>query len=116
MNPLVFALRRPVTSLILVAGIVSGGVFALKKQGIDVLPAGKLDEYALAKSTLHHKIKRHDVILEAIEDAPALNVRQENIERHRMQRLFAAQAEGGDAIVMVTVTILGERFGGQPAA
>jgi hypothetical protein len=27
-----------------------------------------LDEYALAKSTLHHKIKRHDVILEAIEE------------------------------------------------
>jgi hypothetical protein len=27
-----------------------------------------LDEYALAKSTLHRKIKRHDVILEAIEE------------------------------------------------
>jgi hypothetical protein len=27
-----------------------------------------LDEYALANSTLHHKVKRHDVILEAIEE------------------------------------------------
>src|SRR6516162_11009821 len=27
-----------------------------------------LDEYALAQSTLHHKIKRHDIILEAIEE------------------------------------------------
>jgi hypothetical protein len=27
-----------------------------------------LDEYALAKSTLHRKIKRHDVIMEAIEE------------------------------------------------
>ncbi len=27
-----------------------------------------LDEYALAKSTLHRKIKRHDLILEAIEE------------------------------------------------
>jgi hypothetical protein len=27
-----------------------------------------LDEYALAKSTLHHKIKRHDLIVEAIEE------------------------------------------------
>jgi len=27
-----------------------------------------LDEYALAKSTLHRKVKRHDVILEAIEE------------------------------------------------
>jgi len=27
-----------------------------------------IDEYALAKSTLHRKIKRHDVILQAIEE------------------------------------------------
>lgn len=27
-----------------------------------------LDEYALAKSTLHRKIKRHDLIMEAIEE------------------------------------------------
>ncbi len=27
-----------------------------------------LDEYALANSTLHHKVKRHDLILEAIEE------------------------------------------------
>src|SRR5262245_30943553 len=27
-----------------------------------------LDEYALAKSTLHQKVKRHDLIVEAIEE------------------------------------------------
>jgi hypothetical protein len=27
-----------------------------------------LDEYALAKSTLHRKVKRHDLIVEAIEE------------------------------------------------
>jgi hypothetical protein len=27
-----------------------------------------LDEYALANSTLHHKVKRHDLILEATEE------------------------------------------------
>lgn len=38
MNPIVVVMRRPITTLMLVAGLVSGGVFSLKRAGIDVLP------------------------------------------------------------------------------
>ena len=38
MNPFAFAMRRPFTTLMLVAGLLSGGVFALKKMGVDILP------------------------------------------------------------------------------
>jgi len=39
MNPFAFAWRRPITTLILVAGLTACGVFALKKAGVDVVPA-----------------------------------------------------------------------------
>jgi len=39
MNPIVVAMRRPITTLMLVAGLILGGVFSLKKTGIDVLAA-----------------------------------------------------------------------------
>lgn len=39
MNPFTFVIRRPITSLILVGGLISGGILALKKMGVDVLPA-----------------------------------------------------------------------------
>ena len=38
MNPFAFVVRRPITTLLLVTGLASGGVYALKKRGIDVLP------------------------------------------------------------------------------
>ncbi len=38
MNPIVFAIRRPVTSLVLVAAVVSGGVLGLAKMRADALP------------------------------------------------------------------------------
>jgi hypothetical protein len=41
-----------------------------------------LDEYALAKSTLHQKIKRHDLIVEAIEEWAA---------RHGIKARFRAK-------------------------
>jgi membrane fusion protein (multidrug efflux system) len=38
-NPFVFAIRRPITSFMVSAGLVAGGVPTLKKAGVDVLPA-----------------------------------------------------------------------------
>jgi membrane fusion protein (multidrug efflux system) len=38
-NPFAFVMRRPIMTLTIVAGLVSGGVLALKKMGVDVLPA-----------------------------------------------------------------------------
>ena len=39
MNPFFFAMRRPITTLMILAGLTAGGVFALKKMGVDVFPA-----------------------------------------------------------------------------
>jgi membrane fusion protein (multidrug efflux system) len=39
MNPVVFAMRRPITSLLLVAALVSGGILGLSKIGADKFPA-----------------------------------------------------------------------------
>jgi membrane fusion protein, multidrug efflux system len=39
MNPFVVVFRRPITSLVLVAGLVAGGSFALKRMGVDISPA-----------------------------------------------------------------------------
>ncbi len=38
MNPIVFAIRRPITSLIVVAALVSGGVLGLSQMRADTLP------------------------------------------------------------------------------
>jgi membrane fusion protein (multidrug efflux system) len=42
MNPIVFATRRPVTSLMLVVALVSGGVLGLAKRPPDVVPPRKI--------------------------------------------------------------------------
>ncbi len=41
MNPIVFAMRRPLTTLMLVAALVGGGVFGLKKMRADTYPPQK---------------------------------------------------------------------------
>ena len=38
MNPIVFAMRRPVTMMMLVAALISGGVLASNKMRSDILP------------------------------------------------------------------------------
>ena len=38
MNPIVFAMRRPVTTLMLVVALISGGVLASNKMRVDILP------------------------------------------------------------------------------
>src|SRR5512143_1615823 len=53
MNPIAFAMRRPITTLMLVAGLISGGVLALKKRGVDVLPALDTSRIQVVKSKVH---------------------------------------------------------------
>ena len=38
MNPIVFAMRRPVTTMMLVVALISGGVLALNKMRVDIFP------------------------------------------------------------------------------
>ena len=38
MNPIVFAMRRPVKTLMLVVALVSGGVLGCSKMGVDIFP------------------------------------------------------------------------------
>jgi membrane fusion protein, multidrug efflux system len=53
MNPIAFAMRRPITTLMLVAGLISGGVLALKKRGVDILPALDTSRIQVVKSKVH---------------------------------------------------------------
>ena len=39
MNPIVFAMRRPVTTLMLVVALISGGVLALNRMRVDIFPS-----------------------------------------------------------------------------
>jgi multidrug efflux pump subunit AcrB len=39
MNPIVFAMRRPVTTLMMVVALVSGGVLALNRMRVDIFPS-----------------------------------------------------------------------------
>ena len=39
MNPTVFAMRRPVTTLMLVVALISGGVLAYTRMRVDIFPA-----------------------------------------------------------------------------
>ncbi|MFO0960551.1 MAG: efflux RND transporter permease subunit [Isosphaeraceae bacterium] len=39
MNPIVFAMRRPVTTLMLVVALVSGGLLALNRMRVDIFPS-----------------------------------------------------------------------------
>jgi multidrug efflux pump subunit AcrB len=39
MNPIVFAMRRPVTTLILVVALISGGLLALNRMRVDIFPS-----------------------------------------------------------------------------
>ncbi len=39
MNPIVFAMRRPVTTLMLVVALVSGGMLALNRMRVDIFPS-----------------------------------------------------------------------------
>jgi len=39
MNPIVFAMRRPVTTLMLVLALISGGVLSLNKMRVDIFPS-----------------------------------------------------------------------------
>ncbi|HEU5115728.1 MAG TPA: efflux RND transporter permease subunit [Isosphaeraceae bacterium] len=39
MNPIVFAVRRPVTTLMLVAALVSGRMLALNRMRVDIFPS-----------------------------------------------------------------------------
>jgi multidrug efflux pump subunit AcrB len=39
MNPIVFAMRHPITTLMLVVALVSGGVLALNRMRVDIFPA-----------------------------------------------------------------------------
>src|SRR5215831_1693563 len=38
MNPAVFALRRPITTFMLIVGLISGGALALNKMQVDIFP------------------------------------------------------------------------------
>ncbi len=39
MNPIVFAIRRPVTTLMLVVALISGGLLAFNKMRVDIVPS-----------------------------------------------------------------------------
>ena len=39
MNPIVFAMRRPVTTMMLVVALISGGVLALNMMRVDISAA-----------------------------------------------------------------------------
>ena len=39
MNPIVFAMRRPVTTLMLVVALISGGVLAFNRMRVDIFPS-----------------------------------------------------------------------------
>src|SRR5215469_6748540 len=39
MNPIVFAMRHPITTLMLVVGLISGGVLAYTKMRVDIFPS-----------------------------------------------------------------------------
>ena len=39
MNPIVFAIRRPVTTLMLVVALISGGLLAFNKMRVDIFPS-----------------------------------------------------------------------------
>ena len=39
MNPIVFAMRRPVTTLMMVVALISGGVLAYIKMRVDIFPS-----------------------------------------------------------------------------
>ena len=41
MNPIVFAMRRPLTTLMLIIALIGGGVFSLNKMRADTYPPGK---------------------------------------------------------------------------
>ena len=38
MNPTVFAMRRPVTTMMLVVALISGGVLAYTRMRVDIFP------------------------------------------------------------------------------
>ncbi|HEX4610463.1 MAG TPA: efflux RND transporter permease subunit, partial [Urbifossiella sp.] len=39
MNPIVFAMRRPVTTMMLVVALISSGVLALNRMRVDIFPS-----------------------------------------------------------------------------
>jgi len=39
MNPIVFALRHPITVMVALAGLLVGGAFAVKGMKVDIFPA-----------------------------------------------------------------------------
>ena len=39
MNPTVFAMRHPITTLMLVVALISGGTLAYSKMRVDIFPA-----------------------------------------------------------------------------
>jgi membrane fusion protein (multidrug efflux system) len=77
MNPIAFALRRPITTLMLVGGLISGGVLGLKKMGVDVLPALDtskidvvLDYIGMGKGAERKDQKEHKEQNEEKEESP----------------------------------------------
>ena len=41
MNPTVFAMRRPITTLMLVVALISGGVLAYSRMRVDIFPVAE---------------------------------------------------------------------------
>ena len=39
MNPIVFAMRHPITTLILVVALISGGTLATNRMRVDIFPS-----------------------------------------------------------------------------
>ena len=53
MNPIKFAMRRPVSTLMLVVALIGGGVFGLYKMRVDIPPLNTPKIYAYLDSIGH---------------------------------------------------------------
>ena len=74
MNPFAFAGRRPVTTLVLLVGLTSCGVLALKKMGVDVVPAldmAKIDSlFSNSATAAEHKEQSHHELQKIVVTSP----------------------------------------------
>jgi membrane fusion protein (multidrug efflux system) len=64
MNPFIFIIRRPIMALMLIAGLGSGGVFALKKTGVDVPSGLDTSKLNLDTSKLHVDTSKFHAVLD----------------------------------------------------
>ena len=98
MNPIVFAIRRPITTLTLVAGLVSGGGLALEQMGVNILPALKTAQIHVVTSQMHLVTSKLHVVLDSI-GLGAKSKEPKEQSHGEQQRILVTSPEAKDVII-----------------